>query len=47
MREKNVVMRINKTDISKIKIKREKLLDVHFEKKLVIIKKIKKYKLQI
>lgn len=45
MREKNVVMRINKTDISKIKIKREKLLD--FEKKLVIIKKIKKYKLQI
>lgn len=33
MREKNVVMRINKTDISKIKIKREKLLDVNISKK--------------
>lgn len=33
MREKNVVMRINKTDISKIKIKHEKLLDVEISKK--------------
>lgn len=27
-REKNVIMQINKTDISRVKIKREKLLDV-------------------